>query len=220
MDAKAIFEFLVDLKFNNNRNWFQQNNDRYQSARTEFEQFVDALIPRLKQTDDNIDVTSSRECMFRIYRDVRFSRDKEPYKTNFGAYIAKGGRKSQYAGYYVHFEPDQSFIGGGIYMPEPAILKSIRTGIYENTDTYKNIINDSRFKQYFPDIYGEQLKTVPQGFPKDFADVDLLRNKHYAVTHPVDNSFWFRKDLLDAVLDIFRVQYDFNRFLNNIIMHV
>ncbi|MBN2610574.1 MAG: DUF2461 domain-containing protein [Bacteroidales bacterium] len=218
MNAKIIFEFLLDLKFNNNRNWFKENHDRYQCARSEFEQFVDSLIPEIRQIDDSINVTSAKECLFRIFRDVRFSKDKEPYKTNFGAYIAKDGRKSPYAGYYVHFEPDDSFIGGGIYMPEPSILKSIRNRIFENPEVYKNIIRNGKFNMYFPDIYGEQLKTAPKGFPKDFPDIDLLKNKHYAVAHQVSNSFWFEKNVLNAVVDIFKVQYDFNRFLNDIIM--
>lgn len=217
MDAKLIFEFLVDLQFNNNRKWFGENHDRYQHARSEFEQFVEILIPEIHQIDDSIDVTSAKECIFRLYRDVRFSKNKEPYKTNFGAYIAKGGRKSQYAGYYVHFEPDQSFIGGGIYMPEPAILKLIRQGIYENTEAFKNIINNGKFNKFFPDIYGEPLKTAPKGFPKDFPDIDLLKYRHYAVTHQITNSFWFQKDVMDKVIDIFKIQHPFNQFLNKVI---
>ncbi|MBN2522283.1 MAG: DUF2461 domain-containing protein [Bacteroidales bacterium] len=219
MDAKMIFEFLVDLKFNNNRIWFQENHDRYKRARSEFEHFVEALIPKLREFDDSIDVTSAKECIFRIYRDARFLKNKEPYKTNFGAYIAMGGRKSQYAGYYIHYEPDYSFLGGGIYMPEPEILRSIRNAIYENTEAYKNMINNRKFKKYFPEFYGEQLKSTPKGFPRDFPDVDLLKNKHYAVAHQLNNSFWFEKNILNAVAEIFKVQYDFNRFLNNILKH-
>lgn len=217
MDAKAIFEFLVDLQFNNNRKWFGENHDRYRHTRSEFEHFIETLIPGLQQIDNSIDVISAKDCIFRLFRDVRFSNNKEPYKTNFGAYIAKGGRKSPYAGYYIHFEPDQSFIGGGIYMPEPAILRSIRTGIYKDTNACKNIINNGKFKKYFPEIYGEPLKSAPKGFPKDFPDIDLLKYRHYAVTHQVANSFWSQKDVMNKVLDIFKVQYPFNQFLNNCI---
>lgn len=217
MELKKIFEFLIDLKFNNNRTWFKENNDRYQNAKLEFEQFIELLLPRLKQIDKGIDVLSAKECMFRIFRDVRFSKNKEPYKTNFGAFVAKGGRKSPYAGYYIHFEPDNSFIGGGIYMPQPPVLKSLRTEIFENTEEYKRIINNSKFKKIFPEIYGEPLKTAPKGFPKDFADIDLLKNKHFAVTHKVNNSFWYENGVIDNIANICKVQYNFNLFFNRVI---
>lgn len=214
MDFKMIFEFLIDLQFNNNKVWFKENNDRYQLAKKGFEQFTDTLIPKLKQMDESIDITSLKECIFRIFRDVRFSKNKEPYKTNFGAFISKGGRKSPFAGYYIHIEPDKSFIGGGIYMPESNILKAIRTEIYENIDEYKGIINNSNFRKYFTEIYGDKITLAPKGFPKDFGDIDLLKNKHYAVTYPVENSFWFESAIFENLMDIFYVHYPFNKFLN------
>ncbi len=217
MDLNIVFKFLIDLKFNNNRAWFKQNNDRYINAKSEFENFIELLIPQLKEVDSEIDVLPAKNCIFRIYKDVRFSKNKEPYKTNFGASISKGGKKSINAGYYIHFEPDNSFIGGGIYKPEPKILKAIRTTIFENTEQYKNIINKSTFKKYFPDIYGEKLKTAPRGFPKDFKDIDLLNNKHYAIIHNIDNSFWFKDDLINNILDVFKEQKEFNHFLNKIV---
>jgi len=209
-----ILEFLIDLQFNNNKIWFNENNDRYQVSKTGFEQFIETLIPKLKRMDDSINVTSPKECIFRIYRDVRFSKDKEPYKTNFGALIAKGGRKSPFAGYYIHIEPDKSFIGGGIYMPESNVLKAIRTEIYENIKEFNNIINSSSFKKYFPEIYGDKLKMAPKGFPKDFKDIDLLKYKHYAVAFPVENSFWLDRSIFENLMDIFHTQYPFNKFLN------
>jgi len=146
---------------------------------------------------------------YQMPNDFRFSKNKEPYKTHFGAFIAKGGRKSPYAGYYIHFEPDNSFVGGGIYQPEPKLLKSIRTQIFKDVETYKDIINNAEFKKYFPEIFGEKLKTAPRGFPKDFADIDLLNNKHYAVSYGVNNSFWFNKNLIENISDIF----DFKKYI-------
>ena len=102
-------------------------------------------------------------------------------------------------------------------MPQPIILKSIRKEIYENTEKYKKIINDKKFKSYFPEVWGEQLKLAPGGFPKDFKDIDLLKNKHYVVTHNVDNSFWLDKKLIDDIIAVFHTQYEFNKFLNNAI---
>ncbi len=218
MDLKKVFDFLIALKFNNNRVWFKGNQKDYKEAKTKFEHFIDLLIAGISGVDSNIGVLSAKDCMFRIHRDVRFSKNKEPYKVNFGASIAKGGRKSHFAGYYIHFEPDNSFIGGGIYQPDSKTLKLIRTSIFNNVDKYKSVINDKHFKEFFPEIYGDKLKTAPRGFPKDFPDIDLLNNKHYAVIHPVDNSFWFRDDLIENILDIIKAQYKFNQFLNRAVI--
>jgi uncharacterized protein (TIGR02453 family) len=213
---KNALNFLIHLKLNNERNWFKENEKFYQSAKTEFTDFIDSLIPVLKSIDDTIDVESSKECLFRIYRDVRFSKNKEPYKTNFGAFIAKGGRKTVNAGYYIHFEPDQSFIGGGIYMPQPNYLKAIRTNIYNDPDSFKKILNEKKFKDLFGGIEGEKLKTAPKGFPKDFPDLDLIKNKHFVVSKKVSNEFWLSGDLVQKVADIFKEQYPLNSYLNKI----
>lgn len=220
MDFKMIFEFLIDLQFNNNKIWFKENQDRYQKAKAGFEEFIEILLPKVSLLDESIDVTSSKECIFRIFRDVRFSKNKEPYKKNFGSFISKGGRKSPYAGYYIHIEPDKSFIGGGIYMPESKILNAIRTEIYEKTEEYKNIINTSTFKKYFPEIYGDRLKMSPKGFPKDFEDIDLLKHKHYAVAYNVKDSFWNATDVIENLINIFHVQYPFINFLNRAVIKV
>ncbi|MBN2639331.1 MAG: DUF2461 domain-containing protein [Bacteroidales bacterium] len=217
MDLKATFEFLIDLKFNNNRNWFTENKNRYLQAKTEFDTLIDTLIPRLKQIDPIVGVNSSKDCVFRIYRDVRFSKNKEPYKINFGALMGSGGRKSPFAGYYIHFQPDGSFLGGGIYEPDSATLKALREGIYNNTEEFKTIINKPEFKQLFPNIHGEKLKTAPKGFPKDFLDIELLKHKHYAVLHTIPNEWWFENNLVDKILHIYQVQSEYNRFLNNLL---
>ena len=217
MDLHGTVDFLEKLKENNNREWFQANKRLYDDARGEFEQFIAMLIPVVRGMDSGVDVVSPKECLFRIFRDVRFSKDKSPYKTNFGAFIAKGGRKSPYAGYYLHIEPGASFIGGGAYMPESQYLKAIRNGIFKNVDEYKAIIEGAEFRKFFGGMFGEKLKNAPKGFPKDFADIDLLKNKHYAVTHRVENSFWFSGSLVEEVKEMFSALYGLNRFLNNAI---
>lgn len=179
------------MNLNNNRNWFQENEERYKKARLDFEQFVESIIPMLKKFGEDIDDISAREYVFRIFRAVRFAKNINPYKTNFGSFISKGGRKSPYAGYYIHIEPDKTFVGGGIYMPESNILKAIRPEIYENIDEFMEIINDKTFKKYFPEIHGEKLVAAPKGFPKEFSDIDLLKHKHYAVVHKINNTFLF-----------------------------
>ena len=217
MNLQKSLNFLTELEQNNNRDWFTKNKEKYVEAKQEFEFFVELLIPKIKEIDKEIDVFHAKECLFRIYRDVRFSKDKRPYKTNFGAYIAKGGRKSQLAGYYFHLEPNASFIGGGIYMPQSKELKAIRTDIFENPAHFKEIINNKEFKKYFPEIYGEKLKTAPRGFPKDFEDIDLLRHKSYAGVHKLDNSIYKSDTIIDYFMKVFKIQYTFNQFLNETI---
>jgi len=217
MSLSIALEFLKQLKKNNDRNWFNSNKKLYQAAKDEFEQFINMLIPLIQDIDSEVDVFTAKECMFRINRDIRFSNDKSPYKTNFGAYIARGGRKSPYAGYYVHLEPSQSFVGGGIYMPESRFLRAVRNEIYEHTSEYKKIISDQSFKKYFSEIYGDKLKTAPKGFPQEFEDIDLLRNKHYAVVYNVDDRFWFKNSVLNEITEIFKIQYRFNNFMNRAI---
>jgi uncharacterized protein (TIGR02453 family) len=201
-----IINFLNELKANNNREWFNENKKVYESAKNQFEDFVNLLIMKIKEFDSSIDVTSAKDCTFRIYRDVRFSKNKEPYKTNMGAYIAKGGRKSEFAGYYIHLEPGASFAGGGIYMPQAKVLKAIREDIYNDAETFKNIIYDTEFKTMFPELYGEKLKTAPKGFPKDFPDIDLLNFKSYTVTKVITEKEILSDSFFDTLIKIFKTQ--------------
>ena len=121
---KNVIPFLQDLKENNNREWFQDNNQRYQLAKDEFETFIADLLPRMADLDTELSGLEPKQCIFRIYRDVRFSKNKSPYKTNMGAAITRGGRKSHFATYYFHVEPGSAFAGGGIWQPASPILKA------------------------------------------------------------------------------------------------
>ncbi len=215
MDLKVIFDFLTDLKSNNNREWFQDNKEYFLTTKNIFEQFIGLLIPKLMEIDDSIGNIRAKDCIYRIYRDVRFSKDKSPYKNHFGALIGANGRKSKKAAYYIHIEPDASFIGGGIYKPDPIALKLLRTEIYYHPEEFKSIIQNKDFKSYFPEIFGEKLKLAPKGFPRDFADIDLLKYKSYAVVHKVDNKFFAQNNLIGEVMKVLKIQSDFNRFLNN-----
>ncbi|MBN2681377.1 MAG: DUF2461 domain-containing protein [Bacteroidales bacterium] len=214
MKLENALIFLDSLQNNNNRNWFNENKEKYNSAKSEFETFVSEVIINLRAIDSSVGDMAAKDCMFRINRDVRFSNNKEPYKNNFGAFMAKEGRKSIYAGYYIHLEPHNSFIGGGIYMPEAKNLNAIRQHIYDNYIEFKKILENKTFKSYFPEIYGEKLKTAPKGFPKDFEGIDLLKHKHYAVTFPVDNKFWSKPDLVKNVMKVFEQLSVYNKFIN------
>ena len=179
--TKSTFDFLKDLKKNNYREWFQANSKRYDAASGEFLNLVSAIVKDLMTFDPEIGSINPKDAVFRIYRDVRFSSDKSPYKTHMGAYFVKGGKQSGNAGYYLHLDPEGSFAAGGVWQPLPDILKAVRTEIYENLDEFKSIIRNEVFIDTFGEIEGEKLKIPPKGFPKEFPGMELLIYKSYTV---------------------------------------
>lgn len=220
MEFDRLLKFLNQLKKNNNRDWFNDNKKEFIELKEQFETFINQLIPKVKQIDGFYGSLSAKDCIFRIYRDVRFSKNKEPYKIHFGAYIADGGRKSRFAGYYVHIEPDGSFAGGGVYQPEPAILKELRYEIMDSTDEFKGIISASGFKKVFPEIYGDKLKSAPKGFPKDFKDIELLKLKSYALVHSINDQTIKSTGFEDYLLNLFKTAKPFNSFFNKVISEI
>lgn len=211
---KDVVDFLDNLKHNNNRDWFNSHKDWYEKSRQKVLFLTELIINEVRKFDEDIPITDPKDCLFRIYRDVRFSADKSPYKTHFGSYIAKGGRSSTRAGYYFHIDPDASFIGGGIYMPGPDVLKALRTAIYDQPDTFLEIIEDPGFKNIYPTIDGEKLKTAPKGFPPDFQHIDLLKYKSYAFTSEISTSDVIHEDFVNTIVERFQILHHANRFLN------
>ena len=211
---KNVIPFLEDLNNNNDRDWFQANKKRYLEAKDEFEAFINALIPKLGDIDKDIAGLEPRQCIFRIYRDVRFSKDKSPYKTNMGAAMTRGGRKNPYATYYVHIEPGNVFAGGGIWMPPAPVLKAMRQEIYYNADEFKGIIESPAFTRYFKKLEGESLKRPPRDFPVDFADIDLLKHKSYIVAVGIDDAIVSSDAFTEKLLDVYSALYPFNTFIN------
>jgi len=211
---ETLMNFLTDLNRNNNREWFNDNHQRYEESRDQMLFFTGLIIQKIREFDPGIPLMSPKECLFRIYRDVRFSNDKRPYKIHMGSYIAPGGRKSNRAGYYLHLEPGNSIISGGIWCPEAAPLRAVRTEIMENAEEFKEILNDKKFKKYYPAIEGEKLKTAPKGFDKDFKDIDLLRYKSYAFSTPLSDKQVLNGDFIDYSVDACQTLFRINRFLN------
>ena len=217
MINKATFDFLTELAANNNRDWFIANKKRHDLAKNNVYEFCTNLIASLSKIDPNLpSALESKDCVMRIYRDVRFSKDKTPYKTNFSAGFSEMGRKFMGAGYYLHIHPEQSFLAGGCWMPEPAMLKSIRQEIDYNGSDFHKIVDDTTFKKYFGTLDPEfKLKTVPKGYPADHPDLEYLKLKSFTFSHPLDSSSLTASDAVDQVAEGFKCLYPFITFLRN-----
>ena len=209
-----VLKFLKELSANNNREWFEANKEWYVESRQKVLFTTDVLINEIRKFDHNIPLLDAKNCMFRIFRDVRFSNDKRPYKTNFGSFIAKGGRKSECPGYYFHIEPENSFVGGGIYMPAAVPLKAIRDHIANTGHDLAEIINDPDFKSVLPEMFDDRLKTSPKGFPKDHEFIDLIRYKSFAFWAPVTDRSLLNGDFLEEAVDAYRKLHEVNDYLN------
>src|SRR5690349_17888554 len=153
MLQESTLKFLKGLKKNNNKPWFDKNRTAYDEARSDFELFIQSVLDQHSRNDADLKELVAKKCMFRINRDIRFSKDKSPYKTNFGASMDRGGRKSGLAGYYFHLEPGRSFVGGGIWMPSPDVVKKIRQEIDYCFDEFDAIMKSKKFKSTFGELY-------------------------------------------------------------------
>ncbi len=220
MIGENILQFLQQLAVNNNRDWFHANKDLYDTARKKFEAVVGLLIYEIGRFDDDISGLRPKDCIFRIFRDIRFSNDKTPYKTNFGASLARGGRKSPFAGYYFHIEPGDYFLAGGVYMPPSPVLKAIRNDIHTHIDEFKEILNTAEFKKLPGDLWGETLSAPPKGFSKEVEHIGLLKHKHYLVISELTGNQIGNKDFIQLAAGRYRAMYPFIRFLNDAIESV
>lgn len=212
---KAMFQFLRDLSRNNNREWFQEHKADYDSYRKVFEFMVQELIDQIALFDPTVQGVRAKDSLFRIYRDTRFSYDKTPYKTHFGAWIARGGRKSEYPGYYLHLEPGNNLIAAGIWHPDSKLLKMVREEIYDNLDEFLDIIRDPQFENTFGEVQGGSLRTLPRGFARDFPEPHLLMLKDYFVERPLPESF-FGEQWASNAAQLLQKALPFNRFLGNV----
>lgn len=209
-------DFLEDLRFNNNKTWFDENRKRYEQARSHFEALIDDIIHGFAAVE-GLGKTSAKDCIFRINRDVRFSKDKMPYKTNFGALIGNGGRKTTERSYYLNLEPGNSFIAGGVYAPLPEHLKSIRETIAaDDGKKLTAIINHKDFKQYFGTMQGESLKTAPKGYAADHPAIDLLRHKQFLAMHPLNDPEVLEDDFAAHFIAVSKALKPFERYFNDI----
>lgn len=196
--TKSTLTFLKQLAKNNDREWFKDNKKDYEAGRENVAEFAQALMDRLAETDV-LSTASGKKSLFRIYRDVRFSKNKDPYKTNFAGQFVRDG-KLRRGGYYYNVSPTgdwRSFIGGGFYGMEKHDLKRMREELAVDAADLREIIADKDFIRLFGELQGEQLKTAPQGYPKDHPNIDLLRYKQFYVGRNFTDKEVLSKDFLD-----------------------
>jgi uncharacterized protein (TIGR02453 family) len=212
---KYILAFLKTLQKNNNREWFEAHKDSYLVLKEEFSGVVKRLIDDVTRFEPEAEGLRPGDCIFRINRDIRFSNDKRPYKENFGAYIAPGGKKSEKGGYYIHLQPgNESMVAGGIYMPTPEMLKMLRQEIDYNPDPLLSIMKSKSFRLYFKEIVGEKLKRIPHGYPEDHPNADLLKFKGYIVVRGFKDTEVIQPKFYSEVVKTFKAIKPFNDYLN------
>lgn len=213
---ETTFKFLKQLAKNNSKEWFDVNRKTYELCKAEFETVVKSIIDKSSAFDKGLAGLEAKKCLFRINRDIRFSKDKSPYKLNMGASMNPDGKKEMGAGYYLHVEPGKSFLAGGCYMPTPEVLAAIRQEIDYNAKDFKKILAAKDFKTYFKDLSEEEkLKTAPKGYPKDHPDLSLLQHKHFIVVHNIKDEQIMDKNFPTYAAKVFKAMYPLNTFLRN-----
>jgi len=219
MIRSATFEFLKDLADHNNRDWFQENKGRHDEARNNVLEFVGELIEGLSKVDITVSPDlDPKNCVMRIYRDVRFSKNKTPYKNNFGAGISQQGKNFNGPGYYLHIHPEECFVAGGCWMPEAGMLKLIRQEIDYTGKDFREIIDNRDFKKYFGEPDQEyKLKTMPKGYSAEHPEIEYLKLKSFTVTHILAPKQLVASDAVQTVVEGFEKLYPFMSFLRNAI---
>lgn len=213
--TQPTLDFLGKLKKNNDREWFAKNRILYDAAKSEFELFVRQVIIKVTEFDPILKGLEAGSCIFRINRDTRFSNDKSPYKTNFGAFIVRGGRKNgdRFAGYYIHLEPGGCMVAGGAYMPPSPWLIAIRERIDNNPSEFIKIITSRSFKEAFGSLQGEKVKTSPKGYSSDHPHIDLLRHKSFLAMRDLKDKEVTDKEFFSHVISLLKAMKPLNDYL-------
>jgi uncharacterized protein (TIGR02453 family) len=213
----STIKFLKDLKKNNNKPWFEKNRKAYEAAKEDFADFIQQVIEQFGKKDKTIATLKAKDTTFRINRDVRFSKDKSPYKDNMGAYLSRGGKKSVFAGYYFHCQPGRCFLGGGLWMPMPPELNKLRQEIDYNLDDFKKIIGSSKFKSTYGGLSNDKeytLSRIPKGYEADNPAAELLKFKSYVALCPLKETDLTSKDLLKKTVAAFDALRPMIEFIN------
>jgi uncharacterized protein (TIGR02453 family) len=218
---QPVFEFLSALQAHNTKAWFDAHRADYDAAKQAVEALIEAVIDEFRPIEDFEDLTP-KDCLFRINRDVRFAKDKSPYKINFGASLALGGKHSRRMPYYIHLQPgNQSLLAGGLYMPTPEQIGKVRAAIAADSAPLRKILRGKAFIENFGVVTDEtegRLKTAPKGYDRDHPDVDLLQFKQWAVTKPLTDKAVLAPDLVAQTVKVFKILKPLNDWLNSILL--
>ncbi len=215
MIEPSTFKFLRDLKQNNNRRWFEQHRVEYEAARANVLDLVDRIIAGIAGFDPPIIELAPEDCLFRIHRDVRFSPNKTPYKIHFGAYMTDRGRNADRAGYYVHVQPGECMLAGGLYFPPSRELKAVRQAILDDSPSLRKIITRPKFVKHFGrTLPGRRLKTAPRDIPKDHPDIDLLQLTSFEVWTELKDAQVRHKSFAEHAVAVFEAMHDYILWLN------
>ena len=212
----STLKFLKDLKKNNNKPWFEKNKSVYLDAKEDMDHFVGQVIDGFGKTDPAIATLQPKDCTYRIYRDVRFSQDKTPYKTHMGAYLNKGGKKAPTAGYYLHIEPGRNMAGGGLWMPQAPDLNKVRQEIDYNLAEWTKMLGDRNFKKQFGDGLEQEdiLSRPPKGYDDGNPAIEYLKLKSFIVTRGFTDAEIQSKTFSKEILKTFASMTGFVHFLN------
>ncbi|KAF7625150.1 hypothetical protein AFLA_002024 [Aspergillus flavus NRRL3357] len=231
---KNTLLYLMDLRANNRRSWFKRHQKEFRRAWKDWETFIETLTPKVIAFDSTIPELPPKDVIFRIYRDVRFSKDKRLYKSHFSAAFSRTGRRRPYACYYIHLDPGSSYVGGGLWAPEPPTIQLLRDSINERPEAWRQILSSEDFRNMFLpggkagvegalEAFAEAnkegaLKTKPKGYAIHHRDIELLKLRNYHVVKPVNDAIFTAEDGQDRIISILRILLPFVTFLNDIIM--
>lgn len=217
MLSKNTLQFLDDLKANNNRDWFLENKKRYEAVKKEYQQLVSDFLDIMKPLDPSLEMLEVKNCTFRINRDIRFSKDKTPYKSHLGVWLSSGAKGMNRSGYYIHLEKGASFIAGGLYCPEAVDLKKMRKEIAYFYDDLEAILNEKDFKREFKDFDRNEkdtLKNPPRGYEKEHPAIEFLKLKSFECSQRIDFSEVTKKDFVATMSKKLIALKPLNDFIN------
>ncbi|HYJ89863.1 MAG TPA: DUF2461 domain-containing protein [Pyrinomonadaceae bacterium] len=214
MIETSTLKFLKELEKNNNRDWFQANKKAFEAAQDNVTALAGYLIGEIGKFDSAVASIEPKSCVFRIYRDIRFSKDKSPYKTNLGAYISPGGRKSMQPGYYIHIQPGQCFVAAGKHMPDATELLKVRTAIAANPKEFLGIVEKRSFREKFGVLHGERLSRPPKGFSEESPAIEYLKLKSFTIySEYKSNKLITSSDFPKTVVKDFKAMFPLMNYL-------
>lgn len=217
MLTKDAITFLEDLTVNNNTEWMHANKKRYEQYKKDYHGLIASVLKEIKPLDNSLDLLEVKNCTFRINRDIRFSKDKSPYKTNLGIWMTTNKNRKNSPGYYIHFEKGNSFIAGGVWCPETEELKKIRREIAFFHDDLEDIINNQTFKKEFGALdieEGNILKSAPKGYDSNHPAIEFLKLKSFTVSQPIDEKWFTQEDFGKKIAQKLILIKPLNDFLN------